>query len=128
MTPTKWKSFAPTHADSEYLALLSYLPIKRFRTIPRFLKYTFEIEQQLRESKGLIGYSLQAQPLSGRFWTLSVWEDDKALMEFVRRVPHGEVMKRLVRDMGETKFTQWKIKGSAVPVTWEDAKGRMYRT
>jgi hypothetical protein len=52
--PTKWKSFASTDVSSDYLALLSYLPVKRFRMIPGFLKYTFEIERQLRESKGRV--------------------------------------------------------------------------
>jgi hypothetical protein len=123
--PSKWKSFAVVAADREYLALLSYLPLKRYRKIPKFIKYTSQIERQLREARGLVGYSLQAQLLSRRFWTLSVWEDEQALMEFVYRLPHSEVMTSLAADMGPTKFTQWKIQGSLLPPRWDDAKRRM---
>ena len=125
MNPSKWKSFASADADREYLALLSFLPLKRYRMIPRFIKYTSEIERQLSESRGLVGYSLQAQLLSRQFWTLSVWEDEKALMEFVVKSPHGPVMQSLLPHMAATKFMQWKIKGAAIPPNWNEAKERM---
>lgn len=125
MNPSKWKSLASADADREYLALLSFLPLKRYRMIPRFIKYTSEIERQLSESRGLVGYALQAQLLSRRFWTLSVWEDEKALMEFVVRSPHGPVMQNLLPHMAATKFTQWKIKGGAIPPSWNEAKQYM---
>ena len=93
--------------------------------IPRFIKYTAEIERQLSASSGLVGYSLQAQPLSLKFWTLSVWEDERALMEFVVRSPHGPVMQSLLPHMGATKFTRWEIKGAQLPPDWREAKKRM---
>jgi hypothetical protein len=120
MAEIKWESFAKASPDREYLALISYLPLKRFWMIPKFLIYMRAIQNQLRESRGLIGYSLLAHFLHRRFWTLSVWEDEKALIEFVRNVPHGQVMTALKPHMGKTKFVEWKIKGSAVPVTWEE--------
>ncbi|HEX8137471.1 MAG TPA: DUF3291 domain-containing protein [Pyrinomonadaceae bacterium] len=125
MLPSRWKSFASIDPEREYLAQLSYLPLKSYRAIPRFLRYTSQIERQLAESRGLAGYSLQAQLLGKRFWTLSVWEDEQALMEFVYRLPHSDVMKSLISHMAQTKFTQWKTKGSALPPPWADAKARM---
>jgi hypothetical protein len=125
MLPSKWKSFAPFDPGREYLAQLSYLPLNSYRALPRFFRYTSQIEQQLAGSRGLLGYSLQAQLLSKRFWTLSVWEDEQALMEFVYRLPHSEVMKSLAPYMAQTKFAQWKTTGSALPPLWADAKRRM---
>ena len=125
MKPTKWKTFASAVDDREYLALLSFLPLNKYRAIPLFIKHTAEIERQLSESRGLIGYSLQAQMLSLRFWTLSVWEDEQALMEFVVKTPHGPVMQSMLPHMGATKFTRWTIKGAALPPSWSGAKKRM---
>ncbi|HEX8143874.1 MAG TPA: DUF3291 domain-containing protein [Pyrinomonadaceae bacterium] len=125
MLPSKWKSFALADTEREYLALLSYLPLKRYRSIFGFLKYTSQIERQLRAARGLLGYSLQAQLLSRKFWTLSVWEDEAALMEFVYRLPHSEVMTSLAPHMAQTKFTRWTIKGYGMPPRWDEAKKRM---
>jgi hypothetical protein len=124
MAEPKWMSFAEASPEREYLALMSYLPLKKFRMIPRFIRYTREIQTQLKQAKGLVGYSLQAKLLRREFWTLSVWEDENALMEFVHSLPHSHVMVALSPHMGKTNFVRWKISGSVVPPTWEEALRR----
>jgi hypothetical protein len=124
-SPSRWKAIIAADSEREYFALLSYLPLKRYRAVPKFLRYTLQIERQLKESRGLLGYSLQAQLLSRRFWTLSVWEDEQAMMEFVYRLPHSEVMTKLAPEMEPTKFTRWQIQGADLPPNWNEAKQRM---
>ena len=118
-----WITFAPADANREYLALLSYLPLK-YRAVPGFLRFSFQIQKQLRGTPGIIGYSLRAKVLSRNFRTLSVWEDQKTLMDFVAKIPHGEAMKAMAPHMGQTKFTQWKVAGSSLPLRWEEAMQR----
>ncbi len=93
--------------------------------IPKFLWLTFEKQRQLHKSRGLIGYSLQAQPLRRRFWTLSVWEDQKSLMDFVRQAPHGKIKQVLAPHIGKTQFVQWKVTVEDIPPSWNEAKTRM---
>lgn len=121
MKPAKWKSIASAESDREYLALLTFLPLKSFRALPKFLKYNSQIERQLSESRGLVGYSVRVKLLKLNFWTLSVWEDEAALMDFVYRIPHSEVMQSLAPHMGQTKFVRWKLKGTEVPPSWDEA-------
>lgn len=116
-----WKTLAPADKNREYIALLSYLPLKRYRAIPRFLQFSFQIQKQLRDTPGVIGYSLRAKLISRNFWTLSVWENEKALMDFVAKIPHGEAMQAMIPHMGSSKFTQWKVNASALPLHWEEA-------
>ncbi|MGD1212080.1 MAG: DUF3291 domain-containing protein [Candidatus Acidiferrales bacterium] len=125
MLPLPWKSFAAPRDDKEYVALLSFLPLKRYRTIPRFVRLTLETQKQLSKAKGLIGYSLLAELLSKRFWTLSVWEDQQSLMDFVREIPHSEIMQALAPHMDKTQFAQWKVSASDIPLKWSDARKRM---
>jgi hypothetical protein len=115
-----WKALAPAEKNREYTALLSYLPLTKYRVIPRFIRFSTQIQKQLQNTPGVIGYSLRAKVLSRNFWTLSVWEDQTALMEFVAKVPHVEVMKALAPFMGPTKITQWKVAGSALPLRWDE--------
>ena len=122
-----WKDLAPADAKREYVALLSYLPLRKYSKIPAFFRYTMGIQRQLRKTPGAIGYSLRAKVLRRKFWTLSVWEDDRALVAFVSDAPHGEAMKSIAPHMGATKFTRWKVAGSAIPPTWEDAMKRESR-
>jgi hypothetical protein len=125
MAEMKWRSFAKPGPDKAYVALVSYLPLKRYWMLPALVKNTLEIQAQLGRSKGLIGYSLLAQLLRLEFWTLSVWEDERALMEFVHGEPHSRVMEALRPYLGKTAFAQWKLEGSDVPPVWPDAMKRV---
>ncbi len=119
-----WIKFATPDTNREYFALLSYLPLNKYRAIPAFLKFSFQIQKQLRTTTGIIGYSLRAKLLSRNFWTLSAWADEKALMDFVVKIPHGQAMKAMMPHMGPTMFTKWKVLGSALPLQWEEAVQR----
>ena len=124
MPEAPWKGLGTAQPDQEYMALLTYLPVKKYRTIPRFLSYAKRVEAQLAETKGIIGYSLRAKFLQRSFWTLSLWESEEALQAFVYEGFHTGVMKVLISDMGATNFVRWKIKGSACPPSWEEALRR----
>ncbi len=125
MIPLPWRAHAVADPNRQYLALLSYLPLRSFRMIPKFLQYARQTQQQLASAKGLVGYSMHAQILRRRFWTLSVWEDQNALSEFVHTAPHGRIMQELVPHMGNTQFEEWKVKGSELPLAWKPALARI---
>ena len=119
-----WITFAPADAHREYLALLSYLPLNKYSAVPGFFRFLFQIQRQLRSTPGIIGYSLRAKLLSRNFWTLSAWADEKALTDFVAKIPHEQAMQAMMPHMGPTKFTKWKVLGSALPLQWEEAMQR----
>ena len=125
MPALPWKSFASPESDREYTAMVSFLPLNKFRALPRFMLYTRQIQRQLAESEGLIGYSMDANVVGKKVWTLSVWEDAEALRRFVHRTPHDEIMRDLLPDIGRTEFVRWKAKGSSVPPDWGAAKERV---
>jgi hypothetical protein len=125
MIASPWKSFAIPQAGKDYLALLSYLPLKQYRMIPKFLQLTGETRQQLAKAGGLVGYSVGAELLARRFWNLSVWEDGQSLMDFVHEIPHNRIMQDLVPHMGKTQFVQWTVRAAEIPIRWADAKRRM---
>ena len=119
-----WQSHSPAAPERDYVALLSYLPLYSGWSIPRLLLYNARIRRQLGTSAGLVGYSLRARLAAKRFWTLSVWEDETALGAFVAAPPHAAVMKALAPHMGATRFTRWTVKGSDLPLQWDDALKR----
>jgi quinol monooxygenase YgiN len=116
--------FGPPDKNREYFALLSSLPLNKYRAIPGFLRFSSQIQKQLRATPGVIGYSLRAKLLSRNFWTLSAWADEKALTDFVAKIPHEQAMQAMMPHMGPTKFTKWKVLGSALPLQWEEAMQR----
>jgi hypothetical protein len=116
-----WVTVSQPDPDREYLVLLSELPLKRFRDLGVFLLYTWRIRGQLRRTPGLLGYSLQAYILKRQFWTLSVWEGEAALHQFVVENPHGQVMTALREKMDQTRFVRWSTRGSEFSPGWREA-------
>jgi Antibiotic biosynthesis monooxygenase len=124
MPGTPWRKSRPPDSQKDYVALLSYLPLKSFGWLLPFIIYTLDVIRQLASTDGLAGYALLARPFSKRFWTLSAWESEEALQAFVRHPPHARIMARLARHMGPTSFTRWNVKGSELPLKWDDALRR----
>lgn len=124
MPATPWKRLRTAEPEREYLALVSFLPLKSFWHLPAFMRGTAGVVKQLATAPGVIAYSLLARPLTKNFWTLSVWEDEAALQDFVQQPPHVQLMTALVPHMRKTNFVRWKVKGSELPLRWEDALHR----
>ena len=124
MPALPWKSLGRVDPAREYLVLLTSLPIKRGWRVPWFMLHTYRIAAQLRQTRGIIGYSLLARPLRKHFWTLSVWEDESALRAFVEAGAHRVTMRAMTPHMGETHFVRRKIRGADVPPSWNDALDR----
>jgi quinol monooxygenase YgiN len=124
MPASPWRTFGSPEPERDYIALLSYLPLKSYWRIPHFLFYTAQVVKQLASAQGMLGYSVLARPLSKRFWTLSAWKDDGALRAFVQHPPHLRIMTALTPHVDETKFVQWTVKGSEMPLLWDDALRR----
>ena len=125
MPQVPWIRVSSPPPGREYLALISYLPLLHFRAIPSFFRFTFQTRQQLKTAEGLIGYSLDAQPFSRKFWTLSVWEDQQSLNNFVRQVPHSQIMQALAPHLDKTQFAQWSVTSAEIPLDWPKAKARL---
>lgn len=124
MVTLPWRSVNRAEPERHYVVVLTYLPLDRRRHIPGFLLQTARIAAQLRQSPGLLGYSLRAELAARRFWTLSAWWDEAVLAGFVGTQPHAAAMTALAPQMGETRFVRWTLEGSQLPPRWDDALSR----
>jgi len=124
MPETPWRTFRAPNPNGNFVALLSYLPLESYWRVLPYAIYTAQVVKQLATADGLVGYSLLARPLSRRFWTLSAWESEAALRTFVQNLPHLRIMTALAPHMDKTKFVRWAVKGSELPLRWDDALRR----
>jgi hypothetical protein len=109
MPDLPWTTRAEMEPGSDYLVMVSHLPLKRISATVRFFRGVSAVRRQLAAADGLVGYTLRAKPLTRDYWTLSVWTDDRALRAFMRTPPHVQLMGSLKPYMGPTKFVTWSI-------------------
>jgi len=125
MPSVPWTRISSPVPGKTYLALISYLPLRNFRALPAFFLYSMQTQRQLKSTPGVIGYSLYAKPFSRKFWTLSVWEDPQSLDNFVRQIPHGQIMQKMIPHMGKSQFAQWPVTAADVPLDWNTSIARL---
>jgi hypothetical protein len=125
MPASPWRTFGSPDPNGDFVALLSYLPLKSYSRVFSLIVYAPQVMKQLASANGLVGYSLLARPFSKQFWTLSAWANEEALRAFVQHPPHLGIMTALAPHMGETKFVRWTVKGSQLPLQWDEALPRL---
>jgi hypothetical protein len=122
MPALPWVGRQTIHPEHEYQAMASRLPLKRHRSIPSFLRDALAIRRQLAQAPGLVGYALDARLGAKTFWTFSVWEDRASLEAFARSDPHRRIIQRLRPVMGDSRFEFFPVRGSQLPMTWDQMK------
>jgi heme-degrading monooxygenase HmoA len=112
-------------AGAELVVMASRLPLRHYRRIPGFLRWTLRIRGQLAETPGLVGYSLDAKLLRKTFWTLSAWTSREAMEAFVREEPHRTAMASIRPHMGQSTFAFWTATPGDLPLKWAEARRRI---
>jgi hypothetical protein len=110
--------------DKKYTVMLTYLPLTRYKILIIFVMFVVRIMNQLKKSPGLVGYTLRAGIFNKKFYTLSIWQSEKDLRNFVEKSPHSKARTSLKGNMGKTAFHQWEIKGNLLPLSWDQALTR----
>ena len=105
--------------------MASLLPLRRYRHIPGFLRWTMRIRRQLSDTPGLVGYSLDARLLRKTFWTLSAWASRDALNAFVRTNPHEAATAAIHPKMDNPTFAFWTASPEDLPLGWDEARHRI---
>jgi hypothetical protein len=101
------------------LASVTRLRVRSLRYLPAFLWQTLLSYRQVVRAPGFFGGKLLVDARR-TFWTLTVWQDERAMKAFRGSAPHAKVMPRLVEWCDEASYAQWVPTRDSVP-SWQEA-------
>ena len=120
--PPPWKQIGDVDPEREYLGFTSRFFLKSLRTVPAFIAQSRRISKQANTAPGVVGWSLAADLLKLEFHTLSAWEDESSLRDFVAAAPHHDAFAKFATSMRRpTIFVHFPIIGRELPLKWKDA-------
>ncbi len=125
MPTLPWTTVNAPAPDAKAFVMASRLEVRSFADVPRFFLRSLAAWKQVTGAPGAFGASLIAEPLKRTFWTLSAWEDKKALYTYAKTEPHRSIMNGLRSTMSHSVFTFWEIPAADLPVDWADARRRL---
>jgi Domain of unknown function (DUF3291) len=107
------------------MALISVtrLRVRSLRYFPGFLFFTLVSARQANRARGNLGTSLLADA-KRTFWTLTAWEDEASMREFIMTPPHRRAMPKLLEWCDEAAVAHWLQESSGLP-DWREAHRRM---
>jgi len=109
---------------SEFHCIATFLPVRSWGYVIPFLKMSGRVEEQLKQTPGLSRYSVRADFLHKRFWTLTVWKDKKFVESFVQEEPHAEAVRKFKDWAGEgAAFVEWNSTNSGID--WDTAMQKL---
>jgi len=102
------------------LASVTRLRVRSVRYLPPFVWETFLSQRQASRALGFLGGSLLLD-VHRTFWTLTVWESERAMKSFRGTAPHAKVMPLLIEWCDEAAYAHWIVPtGGSVP-SWPEA-------
>jgi hypothetical protein len=105
------------------LASVTRLRVRSLRYLPAFLWQTFLSQRQVVRAPGFSGGKLLIDRRR-TFWTLTVWQDERAMKAFRGSAAHAKVMPHLAEWCDEAAYAHWAFDGDSVP-DWQEAYGRL---
>jgi hypothetical protein len=120
--PPPWKQIGDIDPEREYVGFTSRFFLKSVRTLPAFFALSQRIRKQASAAPGVVGWSLAADLPKLEFFTLSAWEDDSSLRDFVAAAPHHDAFSKFAGGMRQKSLlVSFPVLGRDLPLKWKDA-------
>ena len=116
----------PESPGTSVVIVATRLQLQNWLKLPRFFRINYAVTRQLKSDPGLLSYRLKSDFLHLRFSTLSVWQGDPAIDEFVWSGNHQGAIAAFeeIADRGRSVFVRWQA-ADAQDVSWEEARRRL---
>ena len=95
------------------------LRVRKLIYLPQFLWRTQFAQRQAVRAPGFLGGRLLVDKRRA-YWTLTVWEGEKAMKAYRGSGAHGAAMPRLMHWCDEAAYAHWESADSTVP-EWPEA-------
>ena len=99
------------------------LRLRSIRFLPAFAVHTLRAHRQVKHASGFQGGSLLPDR-RWAFWTLTAWDDEGAMRDYMLSGDHRTAMARLVDWCDEASVVHWTQAERALP-SWSAAAARM---
>jgi heme-degrading monooxygenase HmoA len=102
---------------------ITRLRVRALRFMPAFFFHAIQANRQAQYSPGFLGGSLLPDRRRA-FWTLTLWDSEPAMRNFMMSGSHRAVMPKLLEWCDEASVTHWEQGERSLP-SWEEAARRM---
>jgi len=109
--------------EKDVVLSITYIEINKSSSeLSKFWEHVFSIRNKMNENPGVLGVSIRKSIFSNKAWTMTIWEDESSLENFVEGERHRTAIKEGRTTILKTKFYRNTIKYSELPISWDYAE------
>lgn len=99
------------------------LHVRAWRHLPQVLAATLGSAMQARGAPGCLAVAVLSESLR-TYWTRTAWQDEAAMLAYVKAGKHGRIMGRVMLWCDESSVVHWTEDVDELP-TWQIAHRRL---
>jgi len=101
------------------------LRVRSIFYLPQFLWYAWKSQRQAQRAPGLVAGQV-TRDARNAFWTMTAWENDRAMEAFRIEGAHREAMPKLLDWCDEAALVHWTQQTRELP-SWQEAYERLVK-
>lgn len=106
-----------------FFVSVTRLRIRSWRFMPGFMLKAFQTSRQASAAPGNLAVRV-LRDSANTFWTVTVWDNESSMRNYMLSGAHGRVMKRLLDWCDEAAVVHWTQETADAP-TWPEAYRRL---
>ena len=87
-----------------------------------FWAETRAVISSLPKQPGYLGHRIRKKLFSNEAWTMTIWQDEQSLKDFVRSHSHSQAITNGVEAVKAGRFARMTVQGTSAIPTWKQAE------
>ena len=87
-----------------------------------FWEYVLKVDAAVPQQQGYLGHSIRRVILGNEGWTMTAWENEQSLNNFVRSEIHQAAIANGIGAVVKGRFARIIVKRSEIPISWQYAE------
>jgi heme-degrading monooxygenase HmoA len=87
-----------------------------------FWTHTFRVVDAVSGQPGYLGHSVRRELWGKEAWTMTVWNDEASMRDFVRSDIHQAANRAVMSGVAGARFAHVTLDRSQIPLSWETAE------
>ncbi|MDX1958258.1 MAG: DUF3291 domain-containing protein [Leptospiraceae bacterium] len=124
-SPFQWKDSIDRNKDIDrkvYVGITEVVLGDDSKKNDLFWDYVYKLRKEIHSNNGFLGISIRRQLFQRKAWTMTVWESEEDMDNFVYSGTHKKAMKDAFDAMVSTRFARVELTFKEIPISWEKAE------
>ena len=108
--------------DKKVLLVITHAKINQNKNTNLFWSNVNKVKNDIQKNPGFIGFSIRRKLLGSEVWTMTAWEDESSLENFIYNRTHEKAVEQSSDTLDLNQSIRLELPRKKIPIPWEEAE------